>query len=276
MRATEHATPRTRICAGLVASEYGDPGDARPPLVLWHGLTFDRALWQPALEHLATVDPLRRAVAFDLPGHGDSPAAPSHRVGDLVSRLHEGIAEAGAVAPVLVGHSMSAVVATMYAAEHPVSGVVNVDQPLRVEPFAQLVTSLRGRLGSDAFPQVWQMFWDSMGIDQLPTDAQQLLRASSRPRRELVVSYWRDLLETPADELAARMDTALAGIHAGRIPYTFVLGRELDLPEQQWLRERLPEATITVIPGSGHFPQLGDPQHFANILTTTAAVPSAR
>jgi pimeloyl-ACP methyl ester carboxylesterase len=160
-------------------------------------------------------------------------------------------------------------IATMYAAEHPVRGVVNVDQPLRVEPFAQLVESVRDRLDSPAFPQVWQMFRDSMGIEKLAGDAQQLLRTSSRPRRELIVSYWRDLLETPPEELAALMDAALTRIRTLRTPYAFVLGRQLEPPDEAWLSERLPQATITILPGSGHFPQLGDQQRFAQILVAT-------
>ncbi len=264
----------SRVCAGLVASQYGDASDERPALVLLHGLTFDRKIFQPAFEELMLVDPHRRALAFDLPGHGDSPAAESHRVEDLVERVHEAVVEAGVAAPVVVGHSMAAIVATLYAAKHPVSGVLNLDQPLRVEPFAQLVHSIHDRLDSDAFPQVWQMFWNSMGIDQLPGEAQQLLHASSRPRRELVVSYWRDLLERPEDELAALMDEALAVIRTARTPYAFVLGRPLEATEAQWLRDRLPGATVTVVPGSGHFPHLGDPQRFAQILETTATWPS--
>lgn len=255
--------------AGLAASECGDGGDERPPLVLLHGLTFDRTMWQPALEELATIDPERRALAFDLPGHGQSPAAERHNLDELVARVHAAVSEAEIESPVVVGHSMAAVVATLYAARHPVSGVVNIDQPLRVEPFAQLVGSLRDRLDSDQFPQVWQQFWNSMGTEQLPPDAQQLLRTSSRPQRELVLSYWHDLLTRPADELAALMDEALATLHGAHTPYAFVLGRELAPDEQQWLRERLPDAKTAVLPGSGHFPQLADPQRFAHILAAT-------
>lgn len=270
MTRVDEALAGSRVHSGLARSEYGDPRDERPALVVLHGLTFDRTIFQPALDHLARVDPQRRAIAFDLPGHGDSPAAASHRVDDLVACVHDAVVEAGAEAPVVVGHSMAAVVATLYASRHPVSGVVNVDQPLRIEPFAKLVDSLRDRLDSDAFPQVWQMFWASMGIDQLPGDAQERLRVAGRPRRELVLSYWRDLLDTPTHELAALMDDALAVIRAARTSYQLVLGQELETTDAQWLRERLPDATITVIPGSGHFPQLGDPQRFAQILRTTA------
>jgi pimeloyl-ACP methyl ester carboxylesterase len=56
---------------GLAVDDVGD-ADARPPLVLLHGLTFDRTMWQPTLTELARIDPGRRALVLDLPGHGQS------------------------------------------------------------------------------------------------------------------------------------------------------------------------------------------------------------
>ena len=41
-------TTTTRL-AGLAADTQGHPDDTRPPLLLLHGLTFDRTMWRPAL-----------------------------------------------------------------------------------------------------------------------------------------------------------------------------------------------------------------------------------
>ena len=46
--------------------------DTRPPIVLLHGLTFDRTMWGPALSQLERIDPGRRTLTLDLPGHGQS------------------------------------------------------------------------------------------------------------------------------------------------------------------------------------------------------------
>jgi pimeloyl-ACP methyl ester carboxylesterase len=80
--------------AGLAADDVGR-SDSRPPLVLLHGLTFGRQMWRPALAELETIDPGRRAIAVDLPGHGDSPDAPSYTLESLVERVHAAVEEAG-------------------------------------------------------------------------------------------------------------------------------------------------------------------------------------
>ena len=69
--------PAGRLFAGLAASLEGD-SDRRAPLILLHGLTFDRTMWRPAMAELRKLDPGRQIFAVDLPGHGRSPAWPSY------------------------------------------------------------------------------------------------------------------------------------------------------------------------------------------------------
>src|SRR4051812_30120741 len=80
--AEEESTTRF---AGLAADVTGI-ADERPPLVFLHGLTFDRRMWRPALRELEVLDPGRRAVAFDLPGHGQSPDLGSYRFSASLGR----------------------------------------------------------------------------------------------------------------------------------------------------------------------------------------------
>lgn len=62
---------QTQTFAGLAGDDEGS-SDHRPPLLLLHGLTFDRSMWQPMLAHLRQTDPGRRVLSLDLPGHGES------------------------------------------------------------------------------------------------------------------------------------------------------------------------------------------------------------
>jgi hypothetical protein len=69
--------------------------------------------------------------------------------------------------PVLVGHSISAVISMTYAASRPGRGVVDVDQPLNPRPFAELVQSIEPALRGDDFGAAFQRFQDGMRLDLL-------------------------------------------------------------------------------------------------------------
>ena len=142
--------PPRRPFAGLAACLKGDP-DHRAPLILLHGLTFDRTMWRPALAELRTIDPGRQVIAVDLPGHSQSPAWPSYDVEGIAEGVHRAAEEAQLRPPVVAGHSAAAMIATVYAARYPARGVVNVDQWLQVEPVANLAQSLADRIRGPGF-----------------------------------------------------------------------------------------------------------------------------
>ena len=119
--------------------------------MLLHGLTYDRRLWGPALDELRTLDPGRRVLNLDLPGHGGSPQQ-LVPLDQLAPVIREAVEDAGLRTPVLVGHSAGAILATIYASRYPASGVVNVDQPLLTAPFAQL---LKGPTRNTSLTRCW-------------------------------------------------------------------------------------------------------------------------
>jgi pimeloyl-ACP methyl ester carboxylesterase len=256
--------------AGLAVDDLG-ASDARAPLVLLHGLSFDHSMWRPALEQLGRLDPGRRVLAFDLPGHGSSPPSPPYDIESLVQRVHSAVEEAGLDRPVVVGHSLAGIVATVYGATHPTRGVVNVDQPLQVAPFAGFLRSIAEQLRGPGFPELWGHFLASMHIELLPPSAQELVRSTSTPRQELVLGYWQEVLEGSPDELAARTAEGLASLRAAHVPYLVVAGDALEDGYRRWLETELPQASITVLSGSGHFPHLAHPDRFAEILAGTGA-----
>jgi pimeloyl-ACP methyl ester carboxylesterase len=258
-----------RLLAGLAAEDYGH-SDRRAPLVLLHGLTFDRSIWGPALAELHDIDEGRRVLAFDLPGHGESPVWSSYDIESVADGVHRAIEEAQLEAPVIVGHSLAAIIATIYSTRYPTRGIVNVDQSLQVVPFAGLLRSLADKLRGPAFPAIWEMFMASMHIELLPESAQQLVRSSCDPRQDLVLGYWREVLERPIDELAELATAGAAAVRASGVPYLLVAGADLEPDDQRWLNELLPQAGVTVWPGSGHFPHLAHPDRFAACLAATA------
>ena len=265
---TEISSP-ARLYGDLAGESFGGAGEA--PLILVHGLTFNRRQWSPLIAALGAVGFRRRIIAFDLPGHGDSPEQPSYRAADVVQVLHRaaveaGIAGSGQAAPVVVGHSIGAVLATAYAAAYPAEAVVNIDQPLRAEGFARMLRGMEPVLRSPDFGSVWESLVAGMGVDELPAEARQLIRTGTTPRQDLLLGYWDELLTLPFDEIERRRGQELETVRAKGVAYHHISGYDLDPAYSAWFREALPDATITVLPGGGHFPHLAHPDQLARIL----------
>ena len=143
--------PKRLVLAGMHADSYGID-DHRAPLVLLHGLTFDRRTWQPVLGELSRVDPDRRVLVLDLPGHGESPSQLPHTTEHILALVHGAVGEAGLEAPVLVGHSMSGGFVTVYGAMFPSRGAVNVDAlPSDLEMFVRGLKQLEPRIRGAEF-----------------------------------------------------------------------------------------------------------------------------
>ena len=244
---------------GGLAGELSGRPDGRPPLILLHGLTFDHTMWLPALAELRNTDPDRHALALDLPGHGGSPAWPRYDLDNVAAAVHAAVTAARLPEPVIVGHSMAAVIATVYAARYPARGVVNVDQWLLVEEYA-----------AADLAAAWRLFEDSMHADVLPEEARKLLRPVSSVRQDVVAGYWREAMDRPADEFAADLAAAIAKVRANGTGYLFIAGHEVEPGYQDWFGQQLPQAAVEVWPGSGHFPHLAYPARFAGCLASTA------
>jgi pimeloyl-ACP methyl ester carboxylesterase len=63
---------------------------------------------------------------------------------------------------------------------------------------------------------------------------------------------------------------SLAAVRAARVPYLFIAGHELEPGYRDRLDRVLPQASVTVWPGSGDFPQLAHPRRFARCLAATS------
>ena len=258
---------------GPVAQQAAEPGAIKlaydfrgsgPPLVFVHGLTFDRASWQPIIDRLAGA---YRCIAVDLPGHGDSDGPP-RPLEDIAAALHRLLDEAGIDRPVVVGHSMGVPVVCIYAAAYPVRGVVDVDQSLFVRPFAELVHSLAPGLRGDDFGTAFEPVRQSIGIDRLPEPERSRIAARQRIRQDLVLGYWDEMLGTTPAQLQARIDNIAPAIRA---PFLAVFGHVLDAHDKQHLRRFLPSAQVEEWPDRGHLVHLAEPDRFAARLAAFAS-----
>jgi len=244
----------------------GGPDD-RPPLVLLHGLTFDHRMYLPSIAALRVRDPGRHVLVLDLPGHGGSPPLPACDPEDVAAAVASAVEDAGLDRPVMVGHSMSAIIATVYASTYPTRGVVNVDQVLDMSSLHMLQANRVAITGS-GFAHMWPSILASMHIELVPENVRRLL-STELPRQDLVLAYWRQGLETPIADMEARVAKVQAILRRKEVPYTIFAGHEWDAATMQRLNEALPQATVTVVPNSGHFPHLADPDRFAQLLADT-------
>jgi pimeloyl-ACP methyl ester carboxylesterase len=237
---------------------YDDQGSG-VPVILLHGLTFNRATWAPVVKRLGDGV---RTVAIDLPGHGDSRGGPRSlwEVAVLVHDLADAI---GIERPIIVGHSMSSGIAAIYGASYPALGVVSIDQSTDIRPFAQLLRRLEPALRGSSFTEAFRPFQQSMGLDRVPEPMRSRVLAGQHVRQDIVIGYWDEMLRTDPQEMQARVDDEA---HRIACPYLAVFGRELEQPEREHITTRVSTVQIEEWPGSGHFVHLAELERFTDRL----------
>ena len=229
------------------------------PVVFLHGLTFDRRTWRPIIDQL---DGSVASIAIDLPAHGDSGGEPAP-LESVAEQIHQLLQTLGAERPVVVGHSMAAAIAGLYASAHPARGIVLGDQATEVLPFAQMLHQIAPMLRGPAFDQVWPNIESSLGLDRIPEPTRSLVLGTHKVRQDVVLGYWDQVLNTDPAELQAWIDDKAAGI---QVPCLAVFGRPATDGERERLG-RLPDAQVEEWAGDGHFVHLVDPGRFATRLS---------
>jgi pimeloyl-ACP methyl ester carboxylesterase len=116
----------------------------------------------------------------------------------------------------------------------------------------------------------WATMQQGFHIDLLPPEARELLARNSRPRAELLASYWEELFAMTPDQASALVGGGIAAVVAAGVPYLLILGTEPPPEIAAWFRNALPQAVVEVWAGSGHFPHLAHPARFAERLAATA------
>ena len=234
-----------------------ESGSGRPALFV-HGLTESRRMWDTVVPFLEGE---LRCVRLDLRGHGQSGDADDYSALAMVADLATVVEEAGLDEPLLViGHSLGAMVATAYASQTPVRGVVNVDQSLRLGDFGAALAPLAELLRGDGFAEAIALAFSGLGHDGVPEAQVALLdRAHRAARREVVLGVWGQVLDSAPDDLTALAESLLHSIGA---PYLAIHGSDPGSDYASWLEEHLPSATVEGWRG-GHYPHLADPERFA-------------
>ncbi|MFD1796699.1 alpha/beta hydrolase [Paracoccus aurantiacus] len=257
-----------------------------PPLLLLHGTAAWSGLWRPVLEALAQEG--YRAVGMDMPPFGFSDRDPE---GDY-SRQRQAarviaLADALHIKPVLIAHSFGAgagVEATMIAPER-FAGLVVVDGaigiakptegdgtkamplPLRVRPLRELAVALTA-----TNPLMTRRLLASLlYVKDAATD--EVVRVLQRPMRiagsTRAFADWLPSLLVPP---AGARSTDPANYRDFCLPTGIIWGSEDSItPVQQGerLTGLIAGSSLTLIPETGHIPQIESPAAFIASLRET-------
>lgn len=232
-----------------------------PGVVLVHGLTESRRMWDPLVSPLGTD---HTVVTLDLPGHGESGESATYDIDAQVRAVREVVAEVGVANPLLVGHSMGASIVSATAGLLPCRGVINVDQRLEFSTSRAAVAPLESALRGDEatfLATVDATFAPLAGA--LSQQERARVEGLRRPRQDVVLAVWAPLFDWSPEDLDAYLRQRVAAITA---PYLSLHGRDPGAGYADWLGDLIPGATVEVWPNLGHYPHLVDPVRFLDRL----------
>lgn len=232
-------------------------------VLLVHGITEQQHNWDPIVDRLSST---HMTVSLDLRGHGASASADTYDLEAMAGDVAAVAAATGAEAPHLVGHSLGGMVVTALGAVMPVSSIVNVDQSLELSAFKAQVAPLQPMLEDPAtFPAVVAELFDALAgpLSHAERDRIETLR---RADSSVVLGVWELLFTLDEEAIAAVVDDALAGYASNPPPYLTLFGVDPGDDYADWLRARIPGATVDVWDGLGHYPHLVEPDRFVERL----------
>jgi len=238
--------------AGVMAVDDGGSGGL--PVVFVHSLAGNSTHWAAQLGHLRRG---RRAVAFDIRGHGRSepPKEGDYTIAAMAGDVAAVVDTLGLDRFVLVGHSMGGGVALKYAGNHPdrVAGLVLLD-PIgdgKQIPAAEAKAYLGGF--ETSYDSTSREYWTTVaGPDS--AIRQRLLADLEATPQEAVVQVLRDLMQFDPHPALARYQG----------PKLSIVTPHNDTPSSlHRLGKGFPHRMVE---GTGHWIQLDKPDDFNRML----------
>lgn len=245
-------TGRGAGAAGALAVNDGGRGGI--PVVLLHSLAGNSGQWAGVLDHLRAS---RRALAIDLRGHGQSeaPANGDYSFAAMAGDVGSVVDSLGLERLILVGHSMGAGVALVYAGAHPerVAGLLLLD-PIgdgTQIPAAESQSFLQNLERS--YDSVIQAYWSQIAGSNIAVRERLLVDLRATPR-ETVINALRQVMQFDPKPALARYRGPLLSIVTPANDQAFSLHRVgKGFPHQ-------------IVEGTGHWIQLDKPEVFNRLL----------
>ncbi|WP_086708289.1 alpha/beta fold hydrolase [Streptomyces antimycoticus] len=244
---------------------FDEAGQGRP-IVLLHARPVDRTMWRAHLRLLAEAGV--RAIALDLPGHGDAATAHRDEVtpwADVLDTLdHLGVDRF-----TLAGNSLGALVALQIAVTAPrrVQGLVSIGyRPHDLPPSSRLHTAWdreRAALEADNIEAAARAGVEAWTSPKASDDVR--AQAAVMMRNQLVARVTYGEPKVAADPLSK--DTG--ALRALTVPTLVGVG-ELDMPDffegGAVLSDELGAGEVVVLSDAGHLAPLEQPEAFCALL----------
>jgi pimeloyl-ACP methyl ester carboxylesterase len=236
-------------------------GKGAHTIVFVHGWTCDSSSWQGQVGPLSQT---YRVVTLDLPGHGQSGSPSDGKFSmDLFARAVEAVrTEVKADRIVLVGHSMGAPVIRQYARLYPqhVAGLVAVDGPLTLPPFAQ------GRGGQP--PQIPQ-FTGPEGLKARETMIRTMFTPQTPPQlqQQILDMMLKAPEATAVGAMSTIFDQSVWKDDVVNAPTYAIVAGTAQLPNVEATKKVIPDFDATQVAGTGHFVMMEKPEEFNKLLT---------
>jgi pimeloyl-ACP methyl ester carboxylesterase len=247
------------------------------PVVLFHGTAAWSELWRRTIDALAAAG--YRVIALDLPPFGFSDRPGNYTRQDQAMRVNDVLTQIRSAPAIIVGHSFGAGAATELVMRYPER--------------ARALVLVDGALGLTAVPSdtpsLLQPKWVREILVSLtitnPLATRTLLELLIEKKQRALPEYV-EILQRPmkqrnstadiadwlyyflgADRNAASADrNAYARV---KLPVAMLWGDKdtiTPMTQAHDLQTLLPQATLTLLPGLGHIPQIEDPDLFNKAL----------
>lgn len=233
-----------------------------PSVVLVHGITESRRAWDPLIAPLIAAG--YRVVAVDLRGHGASSRTPPYDLATMAADLGAVLAAEEVDDALLVGHSLGGAVVSAFAAGGPCRGVINVDQPLALSTFQDVLRQIEPMLRGDdtEFQGAISAVFDQM-VGPLSDAERWRIEHVRQAEQSVVLGVWELVLTASAAELDAVVDEVAGAI---TVPYLSLHGIDPGPDYEVWLTGKIATAAVEVWPDLGHYPHLVEPGRFVERL----------
>jgi pimeloyl-ACP methyl ester carboxylesterase len=271
--ASGHLVP-TRS-GGVFVQEQGPANGI--PVVLFHGSVAWSEFWRRTIDSVSAAG--FRVIALDVPPFGFSERTGGYTRSDQAVRVNDVLRALNAARPIIVGHSVGSGAATEFVLRSPNSarGLVLIDPALGLTlPPSDLSPLFR--------PKWVREILVSLTITN-PLATRPLLRSMIAKKDRALPEYievlqkpWVLQGSTPAfadwmQEFLGYERDALSNDRQSyqpvKIPVALLWGDEdtiTPLDQAYDLQKLLPQATLTILPGLGHIPQIEDPAAFNDAL----------